>query len=1328
MKLVLNAIIAAFLFLPAVNSAGLENIFDGDVQIISSDETGITLTYTVPNAELVTIDGYPEKYKFPQIARTAQVRHEGKPLLPVKVIPIGVPFGSQPTISIISQRFSKLAEVEVPNFVSTLSENEFLARTQTQVPYQGWPSQSVFIESENIIRGLRIIKVNLAAAKIEDGVLYKADSYTIRIAFNNGQARDNNFPRPVGPVFENLLRRIVANYDVAKNWRVHWPPGPVAAEAAASVFDSSQIWVRMEATNPGIYRVSRFGLSNAGVPVDQIDPRELRIFYGGGRELPVDNDVPRPEFREIPIYVTGDEDGVFNEVDQVLFYAESTDRFEYDTLQQRYGYIYNHYTAKNVYWLTYDGDFQGIPSRWGSVDGSPDAPYNYAVDDFSDFIHEEQELIFYWSPSADDPNDHFDWFWGNQTNFTVNFQLVDAVAGAEARIVTKSVGAFDQLMVNNTPAERLSYSGGISVFRSTALRGGTGFNTMILSKPTSFYLDCTDIHYQRWLTVQDNQLRFTSPESAGTIRYRISGVGADYVLLDISDIRNVARIENAAFTSDTLVFHCPNTDQRQFYLFEPSVVRSITGYEMYEADDLRSVNNGADYIIITPSIFYDQSLELAQHRQAVSPGIRTRVVRVEDVYNQFGWGLFDPLAIRDFLKYAYENWGGAPPAYAVLIGDGHYDYRNNMHTGVPNLMPPFESTASSTGRNPWASDESYIYFGQYGYLDSDAINGLDMIIGRLCANSVDEMQIVLNKIRNYEANPTMGTWRNNIILVADDNLSDVSNTEVEHTVQAESLANTYIPNSMEIQKIYMVDYPLRAGGGRPDAREAMIQAVNDGGMILDYIGHGNKGLWAHEQLFRRIEDMPRLRNGDMLPMICAASCSIGFFDHPSEQGMAEDFVRYPAGGGIATISATRVVYSGPNAQLNRELFSQLLFADSTSFGGALYLAKYLRQVGGGPSDNDRKFMIIGDPALVASKPTLEINFSYAPDSLQALTVDSIAGTVRNDSGEEQTNFNGTVWLLVKDASINRHRILTDYFGNPLNRYVDYVLPGPTIFNGPAEVTNGHFSTAFFVPKDVTYGGAKAKIFVYVENGSIDGSGVIDSLTISGGSSPEPDSTGPSIEIFCNGRILDSGVNALASQAILEARLYDPHGINMTGSMGHAIVFEMDEGETHSEDITGKFIFDRGNWQQGSAIFQLPELAEGEYAFSLKAWDNYNNSSLFTGYARIVADDRFAISEIMNYPNPAVRTDSTVFQYLLNGAAEKVSLKIFTLAGRKIKDLELRGPQYTSIGYHYINYNLKDADSDRLASGVYIYKIEAVGSGMDGQRRKTDGQSKLVILR
>jgi hypothetical protein len=407
----------------------------------------------------------------------------------------------------------------------------------------------------------------------------------------------------------------------------------------------------------------------------------------------------------------------------------------------------------------------------------------------------------------------------------------------------------------------------------------------------------------------------------------------------------------------------------------------------------------------------------------------------------------------------------------------------------------------------------------------------------------------------------------------------------------------------------------------------------------------------------------------------------------------------------------------------------LLFADSVSFGQALYVAKFLREIPPGrPSANSRKFMLLGDPALIAGKPVLGAEFTYGPDSLKGLSVDSIAGYIVSDSGVVRDDFNGTIWVLVKDASINYRNYLTDYSGNPTGGYVDYIKPGPTIFYGPSEVVNGHFQSTFFVPKDITYGGSGAKIYVYFDNGDIDGHGVLDSLPMAGGVSAEEDSIGPAITAYFNSNEMNGEMQSLPDNAVINVRLFDEHGINVTGSMGHGIMVNIDDGESYTADVTDNFVFDMGDWQQGEVSLQMPHLTEGEHHLSIKAWDNYNNSSVFSTYITIYADDNFALKEVMNYPNPAVRIDSTVFQYMLTNDAEKVSLKIFTLTGRKIKTFDLESSEYTSLGYHYVPYNLRDSDGDNLASGVYIYKIEATGTGFDGRRRTSDFVSKLAIIR
>ena len=1332
MRFVSGAVITLFFIFLSLNSILAQNradIFDSDVRIIESDESGITFTYMAPQAQLETPEGYPEKYQAPVMPRTAQIAKADAPLLPVKLVPIGIPYNSTPRVSVISQSFEPLAEVEVPNFISESTEKQFSAKTQSQILKKNWPLETAYIADETMVRGLKIIKLALAASKLENGTLYQAKNITVRVDFDAERIDRRYSPRPNGYIFDDLFSRTVANYREARNWRVDWPPIPFKTAMAVSSFDSSQVWVKIELVASGVYRLGRFELASAGVNFDGVDPRSFRVFYGGGRELPVDNDIARPELAEIPIKVTGESDGSFDADDLVLFYGESVDRSVYNDDDENWEYLANHYTARNVYWFTYGGNFGSNPKRWGSLNGDPVSQLQMAST-FTDLAHEEQNLTFYYTTDDADPYDNYNWYAGNLEEFSYNIQLVDVVPGSQASIAVRSRPANVTLEVNNSIAILESVGGYFTRFTSSNLRGGTSFNTYNISRSgNSINLDYIDTYYSRYLRLYNGFLNFYGSDVIGTITYNLSGVPSDYLLLHISSPDDVAQIINGSLSSDSLVFNHSSDGRRQYYITSPSYYKSAVDLTVYEADDLRSTTNGADYIIVTHEDFYDQALELADHRENMSPGIRARVVKTEDIYNQFSWGLFDPTAIRDFLKYTYENWAGTAPSYAVLIGDGHYDYRNNWNNNVTNYIPPFHGISESTSRKSHGSDEAFVYFGDYGYLDSDSTGGLDMIIGRIPVRSTSQMDVVLDKIINYESNQEMGKWRNTVMVVADDNLSGPGKVgERMHTDQGERLATEHVPAEMEVKKIFLVDYPLRTGNSKPDAREALIAAFNEGGLIVDWIGHGNKGLWAHEALFRRVEDMPRLTNGYKLPLIFAASCSIGYYDHPTEQGLSEDFVRHEGGGGIVSIGATRKVFATSNAALNEAMFDVLLESDSVSFGSALYMAKFLRQVTDGLQDNDRKFVTLGDPAVVSGKPTLSAEFTYGPDSLRGLTVESIAGYITNDSGDVQTGYNGTVWVLVKDASINKTNYLLDYSGNPIGSTVNYVVPGPTIFYGPAEVTDGYFSSTFFIPKDITYGGSGAKIFVYFNDDDSDGHGVIDSLPMSGSLAADPDSSGPEITVTFNNQALDQNMHALPAEALLEIRLEDEHGINVTGTMGHGIEVKIDDGEAYSLDLTDDFVFDMGEWQQGAAAFRIPELADGEYDLTIKAWDNYNNSSVFSTYITVYADDRFSVSEVMNYPNPVVETDSTVFQYMLTNDAEAVSLKIFTLAGRKIKTFDLRTPDFLTSGYHYVPYNLRDTDGDRLASGVYIYKIEATGVGFDGARRTSDSVSKLAILR
>ena len=117
----------------------------------------------------------------------------------------------------------------------------------------------------------------------------------------------------------------------------------------------------------------------------------------------------------------------------------------------------------------------------------------------------------------------------------------------------------------------------------------------------------------------------------------------------------------------------------------------------------------------------------------------------------------DPTAIRDFLKYTYENWtdgNGIPPAYVLLVGDGSYDYKQKINSEGHIFIPPFEID-NNNELYTRCTDDWYVYLD-----GNDRV--LDMSIGRLPVSSKAEAQTVVQKLIQYESEPEFGFWKNTI--------------------------------------------------------------------------------------------------------------------------------------------------------------------------------------------------------------------------------------------------------------------------------------------------------------------------------------------------------------------------------------------------------------------------------------------------------------------------------------------------------------------------------------------------------------------------------------
>ncbi len=194
---------------------------------------------------------------------------------------------------------------------------------------------------------------------------------------------------------------------------------------------------------------------------------------------------------------------------------------------------------------------------------------------------------------------------------------------------------------------------------------------------------------------------------------------------------------------------------------------------------------------------------------------------------------------------------------------------------------------------------------------------VDLAISRITCQTNQDAQDYVDKVIKYEQDKDFGTWRNQITLVADDGLTTKANDRSTHTDQSETLANRFIPASFNLDKIYLPSYPTvitSFGRTKPEVNRAIIKAVNDGTLILNFIGHGSYEVWTHERVFEEATSIPQMVNNKYF-FLTAATCDFAHYDLTNTQSSAELLLLKENSGAIAAFASARAVYSTDNASL-----------------------------------------------------------------------------------------------------------------------------------------------------------------------------------------------------------------------------------------------------------------------------------------------------------------------------------------------------------------------------------------------------------------------------
>ncbi|CAG1770816.1 partial Gingipain R2, partial [uncultured bacterium] len=809
-----------------------------------------------------------------------------------------------------------------------------------------------------------------------------------RITWNTPVSIEKTIRLP-SPAYEPLLRGNILNYDILER-----PPVakdislPESAETKNDSIASDGTHLKIGISENGIYKLTYDDLTNAGLKLNSIDPRTLRMSNKGA---------------EVPISIYGESDGVFDTNDSILFYGIANNDI---------------YTSKNVYWLT-AGDSNG--QRMSTVDGALSG--NTAIPDYFPATLHAEEDSYYWQTIPNGVGeDH--WFWDDKLtapksrDFFLILNHISTTAGTAA-VHVRLKGRTDvqtnpdhhtKIYLNSIEIDDQSWDGqSIYDHEITVLHSylNEGTNTVRVeavgdtgAAVDQVFVDWIDIDYFDTYVAENDELLFGVPAD-GTFQFEVAGFGSnDVEVFDVTDHANVTRIMNTGVFPGsgkyTLQFEDDAQAGTRYLALTSARYKSPASIESDEPSSWKSISNGADYIIITHEDFYDSALKLANHRS--DSGLRVATVKVTDIYDEFNDGIFNPKAIRDFLSYSYNNWVAPAPTYVLLHGDACQDYKDNLKTGTMDYVPSQLIETDILGETP--SDNWFVLVSGDDILP-------DMFIGRLSAETKTQANDIVDKIISYEKNPPDDSWNKDVLFVADDD--DASFEEMSEELVS-LLPDDYVTN-----KVYVSNYTSG------DPTKDIINYINKGSLLANYTGHGavdRWGLWENNtKVIFDNNDIKSSNNTHKLTMMTVADCLNGFFTGTKPQvSIAEEFQRLADKGAIAVWAPTALSYTPYHRILMQEFYASIFQDGLYGLGAATTAAKIATYAQGDfLGELVETFVLFGDPATelgVSADASLSV---IAPNGGEILAAGS-AYTIRWTAPQDMMKFtlkyslnNGNSW-------------------------------------------------------------------------------------------------------------------------------------------------------------------------------------------------------------------------------------------------------------------------------------------------------------------------------
>jgi len=955
------------------------------IRLVSSTPEAVVLVFTLPDYTLQKVSTQGQVFVRPQVAGLVPAAEPGAPQLPQTGVLIGLPLTGTPDLRILEAEQERVPLTgpvyPAPSAVPAPYWTRYNVRTKAGALPAGpayefaldetiyardafYPADAVSVSVTGWLRDHRVARVTFHPLRYNPvrRELEVTQRLVVEIRFNG--SRDASATEASGapsPAFEAVLLEALFNYETARDWRAspRQPMNVVALNAPATQAGSYKIFVDAD----GLYQLAYADLQAAGLPVEGLDPRTFQVFEGG---------------QEIAIQVGGQDDGVFDEDDSLLFYGRAP---------------HSRYTAHNVYWLRY-GETTGL--RVESRDVTPGTvPFVLGPKDPGlDTVQCQQQAGTAWATARYEENVYYDstlpaadgdhWYAADVrpgADQTATLGLVPPAMGAptatlRVRMVGYTVSSTHDpdhqatFAVNGDEVGQLGWDGVSPVTATVVLDQAilqAGDNLVTISAGVSYegiWLDTVELAYPCQAVVGDEAVFWGQAEEHW---YELGGfTGSDISLYDVTEPQRPVLLQGAEVTGSGSIVPCPTLGPlapgqrvRCYALsFADVPTQPVTYLALMETRLRQPVSivadtpsnlcddaDGADYLIITHDDFAEAVQPLAAHRQAQDKAVV--VADVQDVYDEFSGGLLDPEAIRDFVAYVM-------PSFVLLVGDGSYDFLDHYGYGSANYIPPYLAMVDDW----WGETAADNRFA--------AVNGddplPDVMLGRLPVSTPAEATTVVQKILDYEQSPWLGDWNARHVFVAaeyDHDLGEAGN----FAAAADAVHDAFVNDPWVGRKIYVDDLSAET------ARQETLNDWQQGALLVSFLGHSSWHQWAASRLppvqsLLDIHDVPNLRNDRRWPVVLSMTCFTGFFHHPEYGTLDESLLRLDGGGAVATWSPSGLGVATGHNYLHQGFYQAVFGGGQTELGPAVLAAK-LALYSHTQVYNDllETYHLFGDPAM-----------------------------------------------------------------------------------------------------------------------------------------------------------------------------------------------------------------------------------------------------------------------------------------------------------------------------------------------------------------------------